>query len=69
MHQTGTDRCAEVAEKFDNYDIIINIQGDEPLIDSRQIDTLMVELFKDDKVKLGTLIKSSTDLDILNSAT
>lgn len=32
-HRNGTSRCAEVADKFANeYDYIINIQGDEPLI-------------------------------------
>src|SRR5688572_28407321 len=29
-HQSGTDRCAEVAEKIAGYDVVINIQGDEP---------------------------------------
>src|SRR6201994_2623283 len=32
-HQSGTDRCAEVAEKHTDFPIIINIQGDEPYID------------------------------------
>ena len=33
-HATGTDRLAEVAEKMTDYDLIINVQGDEPLIDA-----------------------------------
>ena len=32
-HQTGTDRLAEVASKYAEVDVIINVQGDEPLID------------------------------------
>ncbi|QEC52750.1 3-deoxy-manno-octulosonate cytidylyltransferase (CMP-KDO synthetase) [Anseongella ginsenosidimutans] len=39
-HQSGTDRCAEVAGMFPGYDIVINIQGDEPFIDPAQIDEL-----------------------------
>ena len=39
-HPTGTDRLAEVAAKFPQYDIIVNVQGDEPLIDPDVIDGL-----------------------------
>ena len=39
-HPTGTDRLAEVAETHPEYDIIINVQGDEPLIDPSLIDRL-----------------------------
>ena len=31
-HQSGTDRCAEVAKKLPGFDVIVNIQGDEPLL-------------------------------------
>ncbi len=39
-HPTGTDRLAEVAEKYPEVDIILNVQGDEPLIDPKLIDEL-----------------------------
>ena len=39
-HETGTDRCHEVLSKLSGYDVVINIQGDEPLIESEQIDSL-----------------------------
>ena len=43
-HQSGTDRIAEVARKLRNAAYIINIQGDEPLIESRLIDRFVREL-------------------------
>ncbi|MES2419154.1 MAG: 3-deoxy-manno-octulosonate cytidylyltransferase [Bacteroidota bacterium] len=55
-HQSGTDRCAEVAAHFPNFEIIINIQGDEPFIDPLQID-LLTSCFEDKQVQLATLIK------------
>lgn len=52
-HRTGTDRCGEVAKNHD-AEVIINIQGDEPLIDYRQLDQLL-EAFKDENVQIATL--------------
>ncbi len=37
-HNSGTDRCAEVAAAQPEYDLVVNIQGDEPFIDPAQID-------------------------------
>jgi len=58
-HQSGTDRCAEVAEKMPEYDIIINIQGDEPYISPEQIE-LLGTCFSEEKTQLATLIKEIT---------
>ncbi len=59
-HNSGTERCNEVVEKFidsgESFDIAINIQGDEPYIEPAQID-LVVSCFNDETVKIGTLIK------------
>ena len=52
-HRTGTDRCAEVAVSVD-ADVIVNIQGDEPLIDHRQLDELC-SAFHNEEVKIATL--------------
>jgi 3-deoxy-manno-octulosonate cytidylyltransferase (CMP-KDO synthetase) len=59
-HQSGTDRCAEVAEKFPGFKVIINIQGDEPYIDPVQID-LLSSCFTDPEVRLATLVKRIGD--------
>ncbi|PQL19617.1 3-deoxy-manno-octulosonate cytidylyltransferase [Veillonella denticariosi JCM 15641] len=46
-HPTGTDRLAEVAAQYTDLDVIINVQGDEPMIDFTLIDDL-ARLFEDD---------------------
>lgn len=53
-HPSGTDRCGEVVAQYPEAEIIINIQGDEPLVDVRQLE-LLVGLFQDKEVKIGTL--------------
>jgi len=53
LHQSGTDRCGEVARTLE-ADVIINIQGDEPLIDARQIDQV-IEAFSEPFVQIATL--------------
>jgi len=59
-HQSGTDRCAEVAAQFPDFNIIINIQGDEPYIDPLQIN-LLSSCFTDPGVKLATLVKKISE--------
>jgi len=58
LHQSGTDRVAEVANKFD-CSIIVNIQGDEPGIEPHLIDSL-ISLFDDPNVEMASV--ASTDL-------
>lgn len=48
IHPNGTSRIAEVCEKMDDYDVIINIQGDEPLIEADMINSL-INTFKENK--------------------
>jgi 3-deoxy-manno-octulosonate cytidylyltransferase (CMP-KDO synthetase) len=65
-HQSGTDRCAEVAEKYAEYNVIINIQGDEPYIDPEQISKL-ISCFNDAGTQIATLIKKiSTNEELHN---
>ena len=55
-HLSGTDRVAEVASS-DTAELIVNIQGDEPLIDPAAIDAAILPLLHDDGVLMGTLKK------------
>lgn len=55
-HPTGTDRIAEVASA-DNAEIIVNIQGDEPLIDPNAIDAAVLSLLGQPEVPMATLKK------------
>ncbi len=58
-HANGTSRCNEVIsllEHKENYDVAVNIQGDEPYIDPEQIDSV-VALFEDSNAQIGTLVK------------
>ena len=54
-HKSGTDRVAEVAKAIDEAEIIINIQGDEPLLNPIVIDKL-IKLFDDPTVSIGTVV-------------
>ncbi len=53
-HPNGTSRAAEVAEKM-NVDYVINIQGDEPLLDPRMIDEVIHALTENEDVVSATL--------------
>jgi 3-deoxy-manno-octulosonate cytidylyltransferase (CMP-KDO synthetase) len=59
-HLSGTDRVAEVASA-ENAEVIVNIQGDEPLIDPAAIDAAVLPLFHDPAVIMGTLKKRIED--------
>lgn len=60
-HETGTDRLAEVARRSD-ADIIVNVQGDEPLIEPAMIDQAIRPLVEDSTLPMGTLKSRITTL-------
>jgi 3-deoxy-manno-octulosonate cytidylyltransferase (CMP-KDO synthetase) len=64
-HVNGTERCGEVAEKID-ADIIINVQGDEPLVNPNQLDALLTA-FTDESVKIATLGLLNITKDDINN--
>ncbi|MDO3379370.1 3-deoxy-manno-octulosonate cytidylyltransferase [Geoalkalibacter halelectricus] len=53
-HPTGTDRLAEVAALLDT-DLVVNVQGDEPLIDPRMIEEALAPMRTDASIPMGTL--------------
>lgn len=53
-HPTGTDRLAEVAARLD-AELIVNVQGDEPLINPRMIDQAVAPLVENSQLQMGTL--------------
>jgi 3-deoxy-manno-octulosonate cytidylyltransferase (CMP-KDO synthetase) len=55
-HASGTDRVAEVASASP-AEVIVNIQGDEPLIDPAAIDAAVLSILDDTEVPMGTLKK------------
>jgi len=59
-HPSGTDRVAEVAAS-ENADIVVNIQGDEPLIDPAAIDAAVLPVEHDPDVAMATLKKRIED--------
>jgi 3-deoxy-manno-octulosonate cytidylyltransferase (CMP-KDO synthetase) len=66
-HQTGTDRCAEVARFFPEYAHIVNIQGDEPFIEPSQIDFLILRL-RQILHPIATLVLPLSDAKLIQSA-
>jgi 3-deoxy-manno-octulosonate cytidylyltransferase (CMP-KDO synthetase) len=53
-HPNGTQRCHEVLATYSDYDVVINIQGDEPLVRFEQLD-LLLNAFDDSQVEIATL--------------
>jgi len=71
-HKTGTDRCAEAAEKYcENnlnvkIDVVINIQGDEPFIEPQQI-TDLTTCFNQQETQIATIIREEKNIENLKN--
>lgn len=62
-HRSGTDRCYEALTKTPGeFDVVINIQGDEPFIQASQLQSVM-DCFKDEETQIATLVKPFTPAD------
>lgn len=60
-HASGSDRLAEVAAGLDDADLIVNLQGDEPLVSPRTIERAASELARDDEAQIVTTSEMITD--------
>lgn len=69
-HQTGTNRCLEAYEQLgfseSDFDVVINIQGDEPLLAENHIKQL-ISCFEDPNTTMGTLVHPIHDAEELKS--
>ena len=62
-HKSGTDRCFEALEKLGaGFDVVVNVQGDEPFIASSQLETIK-QCFADAETQIATLVKPFTPAD------
>ena len=66
-HKSGTDRCYEACTKIGgDFDVIVNIQGDEPFIQPDQVRAL-IACFEDPRIQIATLAKQfDTNADIFD---
>lgn len=62
-HRSGTDRCHEAYVKVgQGYDVVVNIQGDEPFIQPEQLEAVKM-CFDDASTQIATLVKPFTEAD------
>lgn len=68
QHRSGTDRCLEACQTIGgDFDVVINVQGDEPFIQPAQIEALKACFLQDPTTKLATLVKPFTAKDGLEA--
>jgi 3-deoxy-manno-octulosonate cytidylyltransferase (CMP-KDO synthetase) len=67
-HPSGTDRVAEAAKSFPKHSVIINVQGDEPLISPALIDELALTLINEPEVPMITAAAPIEDDSLLHDA-
>ncbi|MCB9261689.1 MAG: 3-deoxy-manno-octulosonate cytidylyltransferase [Flavobacteriales bacterium] len=69
-HQNGTERIIECVERLmdggEEYEVVINVQGDEPLVNPTDINRL-IDVFEDDDTDIATLVKKIDNQEELNN--
>lgn len=66
-HKSGSDRIAEVASRHPEIGYVINLQGDEPLIEEENIELVRKAIVEDDSADISTLVREITDKDEVNN--
>ena len=66
-HKSGSDRIAEVAERHPEIAYIVNLQGDEPLIEKSNIELVIKGIKEDKNADISTLIRKITDEKDINN--
>jgi 3-deoxy-manno-octulosonate cytidylyltransferase (CMP-KDO synthetase) len=66
-HKSGSDRIAEVASRHPEISYIINVQGDEPLIEPDNIELVRKGVVEDDNADISTLVREIKDEDEINN--
>ena len=67
-HKSGSDRIAEAAEKLPENSIIVNVQGDEPLISPTTIEKAVDAILQDDSIQMATTCEPIHDIkDVLSA--
>lgn len=66
-HKSGSDRIAEVVSRHPEIGYIINVQGDEPLIEPANIELVRKGVVEDDTADISTLVREIKDSDEVNN--
>ena len=65
-HKCGSDRICEVANRHEDFDIIVNLQGDEPMINPECVETVIQLLKNDNSADISTLVAEAEADEIDN---
>jgi len=66
-HKSGSDRIAEVARRHPEIGYIINLQGDEPLIEQENIELVIKGVLEDEQADISTLVRLIDDMNEVNN--
>ena len=65
-HRNGTERCGEVVDTYSEYEVVINIQGDEPLIHPKQLERI-ISVFDENEVKIATIARKIENIEAIRN--